>query len=282
MGLGTVKQRNTYLSVAGGQIWDRKAPEDSPHYSTQTFQRADGTEGTRQGAAYADLTGKIEGVEFRVHEKFGESINVTVSSEGETYILSVSTNNQYSQCLMKALLLADLEKDLFINPYDFVGNDSKRAQGISFTQSGSKLDLKTVEVSKEFQKDKTFFATSDKKKIKRFFEDLSDWLVGEVEQKVCPKLKAIPKTSIESEEVVTKKEEEIKVKDEVKPPSTIKMRRIIKNYVEENYTGESLPKLSKDEVELWYGLVLAEEELPFPDDNEVEGSDLDAELSKIL
>lgn len=291
-GLGAVQEKNNmYLSVAGGFIWDRKADESNPNYATQEYSRADGTTGTRQGARYADLTGRVIGVEFRTHDKYGESVNVTVDAEGERFILSISTNNQYSQCFMKALLVMDLEKDLFIKPYDFVGTDKKRAQGISFRQDGEKLNLR-IETPKEFQKEKDFWKSASKKQIKRFFEDLSDWFVGEVEEKVVPKLAALtPQTEPKSEAPKAESKPKAKPAEEEitseqiaaeSLPSPIKMKKAIKAYIAENYEGEEMPSLSKAEVVTWYKLVLAEDELPFPEDNVVEGSALDEELNALL
>ena len=298
MGLGTVKEvKNMYLSIAGGYIWDRKADSTNLNYATQDFNRADGTVGIRQGARYADLTAKILGVEFRVHEKFGESINITTEAGGDRFIIAVSTNNQYSQCFMKALLLMDLNKDLYIKPYDFTGTDGKRAQGISFRQDGVKIDLKEVKLPKEFIKEKEFWKTSDKKKIKRFFEDLSDYFVGEVEAKVCSQLTSIPpqkkkEDSVEQEQPKTppaKESDEAasgitseQIAEESRP-SQIKMKKAIKAYISENYdSDEVMPKLSKEEIVVWYDLALAEEELPFPIDGEVAGSELDDALAALI
>ena len=298
MGLGAVKERtNMYLSVAGGFVWDRKADKSNSNYATQEFNRADGTIGTRQGAQYADLTGNVVGVEFRVHDKYGESINITVDSEGSRYIMSISTNNQYSQCFMKALLIMDLKKELFIKPYDFTGEDGKRAQGISFRQDGTKLDLKTVKSPEKFQKEKSFWAKASKKEIKRFFEDLSDYFVAEVEEKVCSQLTAdvptpAPKAKVQEQEAQTEQEAPVAEAQEVESadiiaeskPSVIKMKKFLKEYIAENYgDGETLPKLSKEEVAEWYDLALAEEELPFhEDDSAVSGDDLENELSVLL
>lgn len=301
-GLGTVKEvKNMYLSIAGGYIWDRKAESTNPNYATQDFNRADGTVGTRQGARYADLTAKILGVEFRVHEKFGESVNITTEAGGDRFIIAISTNNQYSQCFMKALLLMDLNKDLYIKPYDFTGTDGKRAQGISFRQDGAKIDLKEVKLPAEFIKEKEFWKTSDKKKIKRFFEDLSDYFVGEVEAKVCSQLTSIPPPQKKEVVVEESQPEEVKEVKEVEPsdeaksgttseqiaeesrPSQIKMKKAIRAYITENYDeGEVMPALSKEEVIVWYDLSLAEEELPFPIEGEVAGNELDDALAALI
>lgn len=286
-GLGTVNENSAmYLSIAGGFIWNRRADESDPNFATQKFTMPDGTERERKGARYSDLTGKIVGVEFRTHDEYGESVNVKVKAGDSEFVISVSTNNRYSQDLMKALLVADLNKVIYIKPYDFIGRDKKRAQGISFKQDGQKLDLK-IEFPSQFKKEKDFFAPSNKKQIKRYFEDLSDWLVGEVESKVISKMEQdLPETKV-SEGLGTSKEDVQKeeVKEDVEIPTPVKMRKHLKEYIEENYPDESLPKLSKDELIDWYKKSLAFEELPFEkeDDSEVENaSDLDSQLDALM
>ena len=199
-GLGTVKDggRSTFLSLAGGYIWDRKAESNDPNYATQSFDRADGTTGERAGARYADLTGTITKVEFRTHPQFGENVNVTIEANGENFILSVSTNNRYSQDVMKMLLCADLSQPIFVKPYDFVGKDKRRAQGVSFRQNGEKLSLR---VEGAPNKDAEWFKSAGTKNIKRFFEDLSEWYVQAVTNKVVGSVSATPSQAEAAPEV---------------------------------------------------------------------------------
>ena len=287
MGLGSVKEnQGLYLSVAGGFIWDRKAEKTHPEYAVQEFDRVDGTKGERSGARYADLTGNVTGVEFRTHDQYGESINVSIKSGEETFIMSISTNNRYSQDMMKALLKADLNEDIYIKPYDFTDpKTNKRVQGISFRQDGEKIDLK-VDTPDEFTKEKDWFKNANKKQIKRFFEDLSDWFVGEVEEKVVPMLS--DKNEVDEQQEEEKNEPEQKPKEKVqekveeaeKPKSNmtpLKMKKFLKEYISENYEGKELPKLSKDEVIQWYDLAFAMEELPFEEDSNDEDSDVDVD-----
>lgn len=286
MGLGTVKESNgMYLSVAGGFIWNRKADANDPNYATQDYDKVDGTTGTRKGARYADLTGNVTGVVFRTHDEYGESINVTVESGGDKYIISVSTNNRNSQDLMKALLLMDLTKPLFIKPYDFIGSDKKRAQGISFRQDGEKISLRYDDAP---TKEKDWFKTATKKQIRRFFEDLSDWFVQEVTEKVIPQLDKMPKPEAKSglgaaTENVSKPIEEKEVDEEPtktqpeakKELSIVQKRKFLRAYIADNYEDKKLPQLAKEDVKVWYDLAQAEEELPFPTEGEPS-----AEMSK--
>lgn len=292
MGLGSVKEGNgVYLSVAGGFIWDRKAEKSNPNYAEQSFVRADKTEGVRAGARYADLTGRIVGVQFKTHDEYGESINVTVDSGEDRFIMSISTNNRYSQDMMKALLKMDLTQDIFIKPYDFVGSDKKRAQGISFRQGGEKLALRVDEAP---SKEGEWFKSASKKQIKRFFEDLSDWYVAEVEEKVCPKLSAdLPEkkksglgTAESNESTPADKVEEAPVETKTDAPkmTQLKMKKALKAYIAENYDDKELPKLSKEDVVKWYELSLKEEELPFGEDEgaDVSEEDLDKALENLI
>lgn len=280
MGLGKVQEGSTtFLSIAGGFIWDRKADKNHECYAEQEFEKADKTTGVRAGAQYGDLTGKVSKVAFRTHPEYGESINVTfLDSDKESYTVSISTNNRYSQDMMKALLVMDLEKSINIRPYDFLGQNKKRAQGISFKQDGAKLDLK-IKVPAEFEKEGEWFKKAEKKAIKRFFEDLNEWYVAEVEEKVVTAIKA----PVDEEEEGEAKKPEAKKSEAEKPGiSLLAMKKVIRPYIDENYPGMELPALSPDDLKKWYDLVIKEEELPFEDfgteQTETEGEE--GELSK--
>ncbi len=307
MGLGAVTENNsTYLSIAGGFIWNRKADKNDPNYKSQAWTNKEGETKYRTGAQYGSLTGRVSSVVMRTHTEFGESINVTVHSGGANYIISVSTNNRNSQDIMKALLVMDLEKDIYIRPYDFLGNDKKRAQGVTFKQDGAKLDLK-LDLPSEFKKEKEFFAPTNRKAMKRFFEDLSDYFVSEVESKVVPALDRLSQVKSEQvEPTETKSSEQFdeqiggevtKAKvaptkaatpietqsEEPKRPTALRMKRTLTSYCKENYEGRALPELSREEIIVWYDLCIAEEELPFNEEsNEVSKDSLRNEVNNLL
>lgn len=319
-GLGKVKSGDgTFLVIAGGFIWDKKQGKEHDCYAEQDYEKQDKSTGTRTGAQYGDLTGKVTKVAFRTHPEYGESINVSFLAGGENYIISISTNNRYSQDMMKALLVMDLEKTLVVKPYDFIGSDKKRAQGISFKQDGEKLSLK-VEVPETHQRDEAWFKKSDKKQIKRFFEDLNEWFVAEVEEKVVPFIKAVTEEESEEspkEESTAKKvekstsekvedpgktkqhsedsetEEKVKVEEKTKV-TPLAMKKVLRAYISENYEGETLPDLSPEDLVKWYQLALEVEELPFDDltgneegtedspEGELSQDELDSQLNQLM
>ena len=284
-GLGAVNEnRGLFLSVAGGYIWNRKADKDDPHYAEQEYTRADGTKGVRTGAQYGDLTGMVVGVRFRKHPEYGENINVTFDAEGERYVISISVGNRYCGDMMKALLNADLSKELYMKPYDFVGRDKKKATGISFRQGGEKLSLK---YDSNMRKSEEWFKEASKKQIRRYFEDLADWYVAEVQEKVCSQFigddsKDEPKKVKAGLGAPSKVDEDESREEKISP---IKMKKALRAYILENYPDQKLPKLSKTELEEWYQLSLEEEELPFEssvdESAEVSKSDLDAQLAAL-
>tara|TARA_R110002167_G_scaffold87190_1_gene235827 strand:+ start:995 stop:1726 length:732 start_codon:yes stop_codon:yes gene_type:complete len=175
------EMRSTFLGVAGGYIWDKKADKSDPNFKTQEYKKLGDEVGVRQGAQYKALNGKVVGVRFNNHEQYGESILVTLVSDGEAFIISIGTNNRYSQDMMKGLLKMDFSKPILLTPYDFIDKKtSKRVQGISFKQDGNKIALRNDDAPF----DSNIFSSNDKRKVKRFFEDLTQWFVDEVTEKV--------------------------------------------------------------------------------------------------
>ena len=161
-------------------MWNKKEDETHPQFAIQEFKKMDGDRGSRRGARYDSLTGVISGVEIKTHDQYGESIQTKIASGDESFTISISTNNRYSQDMMKALLKLDLSLPVMLRPYDFTNKENKRVQGISFTQNGQKVLLRNDDAP--FNPD--VFASGDKRKIKRFFEDLTEWFVNEVTDKV--------------------------------------------------------------------------------------------------
>lgn len=294
MGLGEVKETGLFLTLAGGFIWNRKADKSDPNYGEQQYEWNKEVK-TRTGAKYADLTGMITKVVFREHKEFGENLNVYFKAGEESYIISIGLSSRYCDHMLKALLVADLTKPIFMKPYDFVPKDGKRKEGISFRQDGEKLDLR-VDISGDLERDSDWFKTASKKEIIRFFEDLTDHYKERVIEEICPTLEG---SSDEGEQEEDEEQDEkpkakaskttSKKKDEPKKVAPLAMRRFLKEYIEENYPDKEMPSLKGADLKEWYDLAQQLEELPFEDEKEdedteeeIESDDLEAELNKLL
>lgn len=315
-GLGQVTESGViFLGIAGGYVWDKKADEKHGAYAEQKFTNMDGSEGVRKGARYADISGKIVEIKFSTHPQYGENINLTIDAGDDRYIVAVKTSNRYSQDIMKALLLADLESLVRIKPYAFPDRvTQKLVQGCNIFVAGEKLDLKALEVMlpqgcKTEDDVKNFFKTADKKKVLRYFDDLSDWLKAEILETVVPSMKPIEKkegkpavhkpapeakTEVEETEGQENESEEGDTKAEETPVeetkvvlTPLKMKQALRAYSSANYDGREIPKtLAGAELVKWYDLSVAGEELPFEDnegsdDSEVAPKDISSQLDAL-
>lgn len=294
MGLGTREEGGnaTYLVIANGAIWDKKADSTNVNYKEEEWTNTDGDKKVRKGARYNTLSGIVTNVYFKTHEQYGEALYVTLEDEGESFILNIKTNTANSQHMMKALMVADLNKELLIDPYDFEPKGQKRRRGISFKQDGEKLDLWSYQLPEEWAYDADKMASMTDKKKKRWFEDFSDFLVGEVEEKVIPNLtKGGSEDLNTTNETPNKPNEEeetngkVVEKEAPKKITPLKMKKFLKDYIKENYDNKELPTLTKEELIVWYNLALEMEELPFPsselEEAEVEEDDIDAQLEAL-
>jgi len=298
MGLGSVKdsgsENGTFLVIAGGFIWNKKADKSDPNYTTQEWVNQDKETKVREGAQYANLTGRIISAWTKTHEQYGEALYVKLDSDGEIYVLNIKTNSGNSQQMMKAMLLMDLDKDIFINPYDFVDKTSKkRVQGISFKQDGEKIDLKRYDAGADWKTEKDFWLPSNKKRYMRWLEDFSDFLISEIEEKIVSELDIRnPKEKKDDVPKVAEKQEVVELKKEETATETLtplKMKKALKEYIKENYPENELPTLTKEEVKVWYDLSQDMEELPFENEfaesneseSEVDEDDIQAQLDAL-
>lgn len=283
------REKALFLSIQAGAIWDKKADESSEFYKEETYEKKDGSTGTRKGARYESVSGFVTGVRFSTHAEYGDSLNITLQDGGEKFIISTQVDNRYCGDLMKMLLIADLEKMLIIRPYDFIDQKGKRAMGISVRQDGEKISLR-VEGSPF--KDAEWFKSAAKRDVKRFFEDVTDYFLSRVKEEICPRF-AQPTSSVASneydesdEEPEEKREPEAKpeVKAEAKPVkkaellpeekpaatdtvTPIAMKRVIRKYMQEVYPGVDMPDLKGAELIKWHSLCINFDELPIPEES---------------
>lgn len=278
MGLGKTRStKSTFLSIAGGYIWD-KSIQDKEHedFAVQAYTMPNGEEKERSGAQYQDLTGMVKSVVVRTHDEFGDSLNIVISSDGELFTISLGIDSRYCGDMMKFLLVGDLESPVFIRPYDFIGENKKRAMGISFRQGGEKISLR---VEGQPMKEAEWFKSANKRDIKRFFEDVTDYFKDRINQEIIPLYEGSTpapdpvekkQESQKEEETTPKEAEKVKEKssDEKKAVTPLKMKKFLRAYIKENYSDEKLPDLEKEVLIEWYELALKEEELPFEESEE--------------
>lgn len=286
MGLGKKSDRPTglFLSIAGGALWNPKADETDPDFETQTYKgkndAGEVVDKTRKGAMYPDVCGKVVGVRFNKHPQYGESIYITLEDEGERFILSTKSDQRNGEHLMRALLICDLQKALFVKPYDFKDKkNNKRIFGVSFRQDGEKINLNDLEIIDDngaiFHKDEEWWKNADERNIKRYYEDRNYFINLMVKNRIVPMFEAEGGNTQQGDERQETRQERTEAPAETRQqpaaatsqPATVpplKMKKHLTAYIAENYPGESLPStLTREDLEKWYNLSLAFEELPF-------------------
>lgn len=130
---------------------------------------------------YDELYGMIVDIQFIHHDLYGENINIKLDTQYGISVLSLPTNTNYSINMMQFLLQGDLKKNVCMKSYDFIGEDNKRAKGISFKQNGKTVQLR---IEKSLIKDKDWWEEASKEDIKILFENSIDWYVKEVQEKI--------------------------------------------------------------------------------------------------
>ncbi len=100
-------------------------------------------------------------------------------------------------------------------------------------------------------------------------EEMKD-LVPDKKEKEDPK----PEKKAKKEEVTAKKTSK-KTKKEEEEISPVQMKKFLREYIEENYEDEELPKLSSEDLKAWYELAVNGEELPFESEEEEDEEDGD-------
>lgn len=194
--IGNDNAKTTYLSIAGGFIWDKKADSSHPAYKEQEWKDLKGGSNIRKGAAYKSYSGKISDVGFSSHESYGDSLLVTFDSDGEKFVFSIPMNKRNSQDFLKAILKIDLNKDVKVSPYYFE-KDGKTRQGINFYQNNEKVDTFNLEIEGFEFKSGEWFAKAKKSQITMYFLSLTEILQEKVEEKI----KAFKESSDIQEEV---------------------------------------------------------------------------------
>ena len=75
---GSQGEKLTFLGVAGGYIWDKSKDNTDSNFATQEYKKGNDEVGVRSGARYESVQGIVTGVRFNTHEKYGESIIVSL------------------------------------------------------------------------------------------------------------------------------------------------------------------------------------------------------------
>jgi hypothetical protein len=180
----------TFATVISDGSIRVQAEENEPGAVCREYEKPDKTKGHKWEKVYASLDGLINSIKFKDTD-YGKFLDVEIDG----IVLSLGTNSNFCQDLMKKLPNVKLDEVVLVVPYSFEGDNGKPMRGITVYQGGEKIksafwdneakqvlhDFPTVskEESERYQKDDW----------KIFFIGVKKFLVDYTEKNVIPNIK---------------------------------------------------------------------------------------------
>ena len=138
MGLNTQShERKTFLNIVNGKFAKRVA-EGTPN-SVEREIEYEGVKKTIHELHYSDLDAKIAGIELKEGDKFGDTLHINCSDNGETFTMSLSLASREAKGFMNCLPNIDLTKNVNFQPYNYERKkDGKKMIGLGIKYTGDK------------------------------------------------------------------------------------------------------------------------------------------------
>ncbi len=137
--LKNTRSNDTFVSILSDGLLHLAATESTPGAVKREYETSDGKKGSKWELVYTELTGMITKIAFRDGD-FGKSLQLSVTDEEDsTIVLSVNTQSNFAEDLMKKLPAIDLKKSVKIAPYSFEDEKGKKKRGVTIYQEEEKI-----------------------------------------------------------------------------------------------------------------------------------------------
>lgn len=131
-----------YLSIIQGRLV-QKVEEGTEGAKERTFERPDGSKGSKWEITHKNLKGFLTKIEFEdVNFGDGKSVNylkITFTSGDAKAVISTPSDSRYAIDFMKKLPNIDTEQVVIVNTYDFEDDKGKRRTAFDLKQGDSKI-----------------------------------------------------------------------------------------------------------------------------------------------
>lgn len=135
MALNNTRANKNFVSILSDGTIRMTVPEFTEGSVTREYETSDGKTGTKHEMVYTELVGMITKVAF-FDGDFGKLLQLTiVDGEDEPVILSVGTESNFGEDLMKKLPGVDLSLPVRIAPYSMTTDNGKTKKGVSIYQT---------------------------------------------------------------------------------------------------------------------------------------------------
>lgn len=160
------------------------------------YETSDGKTGTKTELVYTELSGMIQSVNFHEGE-YGINLQVVVGDEDDEkpVTLSISTESNFGEDLMKKLPNINMKKPVTLSPFSFDNKNGKKQRGISVTQPNKKGEPEKIQ---------SFYYDAEEKKVtngyphvpvapkgktlkksdwRKYFEQAREFLIADITKK---------------------------------------------------------------------------------------------------
>ena len=176
-----------------------KAEPNTPCAILRKYELKDGTHGEKYELVHRAIQGNICDIRFYEGD-YGTNLIVSFTDDGvQTVALSMSTNQNFGEDVMKKLPNIDLSKSVLFAPYAFTDERGKMRKGVSITQNGKKIEnafydfaaKKTLLGFPESPKPKKEGGLISKEEWKMFFMTCRLFMMEYTENNIIPKVQQI-------------------------------------------------------------------------------------------
>lgn len=135
-----VKEDKIFASVLADGAIHIECDEGDEGAKKRDYETSDGKVGTKFEKVYSEISGIINKISF-YEGTFGKSLQLEIVDEGQEPItLSLSTNSNYGEDMMKKLPNLNLKERVVLAPYSFIDEKTgKNRKGITVTQNDLKI-----------------------------------------------------------------------------------------------------------------------------------------------
>jgi hypothetical protein len=180
-------QSKTFLSINGNGKLAKKATETTPGAVKSVYNSGTPEERTVWQMEFGSIKGKITGMYYHKHEKYGESLNVIIDNE---YALQLKVGTRYYYSFVRAIPNVDLTQDVKFNPWRKEKADGKISAALYLNQGDGKDSIQWL-----FTKDNPNGMPEMKKVMYKGKEEWDDtdmqvFCKKYIEENILPKLAA--------------------------------------------------------------------------------------------
>lgn len=142
------RETKDYFNVLADGKFHINVPEGTKGAVTREYKvrgkdGAEDTTGSKLEKVYESVSGKITSVELYEGD-YGKNIILNMEDEDGAFAASFGCSSNFGEDVLKKILNVDMEKDVDLVPFSFLGKNGKNVRGVNIYQGGAREDENKV------------------------------------------------------------------------------------------------------------------------------------------